>query len=181
MLDDLCGRPLPFGSAFPVAIAAAAQRTKHECWQPFPPTTTFHPTRHAGNLRVNLLRRHPIAIALVFLLLVTAFHPLPPLVDAITGSAPGDVDLDRPTMYVALAPLSNTLDALTFFSAARAAWAAVVWILVLAAWGALRAGTRRQRIVPALAGPLTLLGIDDATVILTRPLALLTSTDYAIT
>jgi len=130
---------------------------------------------------VNLLRRHPIAIALVFLLLVTAFHPLPPLVDAITGSAPGDVDLDRPTMYVALAPLSNTLDALTFFSAARAAWAVVVWILVLAAWGALRAGTRRQRIVRALAGPLTLLVMGVATVFLPRPVPRLTTTDSGAT
>src|SRR2546430_8506578 len=177
MLDDLCGRPLPFGSAFPVAIAAAAQRTEHECWQPFQPTTTFHPTRHAGNLRVNLLRRHPIATALAFRLLVTAFHPLPPLVDAITGSAPGDVDLDRPTMYVALAPLSNTLDALTFFSAARAAWAVVVWVLVLAAWGALRAGTRRPRVVRALAGAPTLLVMGVAKVFLPRPVPRLPTTD----
>src|SRR5204863_2356566 len=92
--------------------------------------------RHAGNLRVNLLRRHPIAIALVVLLLVTAIHPLPALVDAITGSAPGDVDLDRPVLYVMFAPLSDTLDALTFFSLSRAVWAVVVWTLLLAAWGA---------------------------------------------
>src|SRR5438105_14519674 len=105
MLDDLCGRPLPFGSAFPVAIATAAQRTKHECWQPFQPTTTFHSTRHAGNLRVNLLRRHPIAIALVLLLVVTAFHPLPPLVDRITGAAPADAALDQPATHVSAAPL----------------------------------------------------------------------------
>jgi len=130
---------------------------------------------------VNLLRRHPIAIALVLLLLVTAFHPLPPLVDAITGSAPGDVDLDRPTMYVALAPFSNTLDALTFFSAARAGWAVVVWILVLAAWGAFRAGTRRQRIVRALAGPLTLLVMGVAAVFLPRPVPRLTTTDSGAT
>src|SRR5438270_13263020 len=130
MLDDLCGRPLPFGSAFPVAIATAAQRTKHECWQPFQPTTTFHSTRHAGNLRVNLLRRHPVAIALVVLLLATAIHPLSPLIDAVTGSAPGDVDLERPVLYVVFAPLSNTLDALTFFSQSRAEWALVVWIPV---------------------------------------------------
>src|SRR5881397_1226767 len=103
-----------------------------------PLTTSFHPTRHAGNLRVNLLRRHPVAIALVLLLLATAIHPLSPLVDAVTGSAPGDADLDRPVLYVMFAPLSNTLDALTFFSLARAEWAVAVWILALAAWGALR-------------------------------------------
>ena len=87
---------------------------------------------------MNLLRRHPVAIALVVLLLATAIHPLSPLIDAVTGSAPGDVDLERPVLYVVFAPLSNTLDALTFFSQSRAEWALVVWILVLAAWGALR-------------------------------------------
>src|SRR5881397_668134 len=103
-----------------------------------PRTTSFHPTRHAGNLRVNLLRRHPVAIALVVLLLATAIHPLSPLIDAVTGSMPGDVDLERPVTYVLFAPLSNTLDALTFFSQSRAEWALAVWILALAAWGALR-------------------------------------------
>ena len=75
---------------------------------------------------MNVLRRHPVAIALVLLLLVTAIHPLSPLVDAITGSAPGDADLDRPLLYVLSAPISNLLDALTFFSQKRAEWALVV-------------------------------------------------------
>ena len=87
---------------------------------------------------MNLLRRHPVAIVLVLLLLVSAIHPLSPLVDAITGSTPGDVDLDRPVLYVLTAPISNVLDALTFFSLQRAQWALVVWVAVLAAWGALR-------------------------------------------
>jgi len=81
---------------------------------------------------VNLLRRHPIAIALVALLLVTAIHALPPLVDAVTGSPPGDVELVRPALYVILAPLSDTLDALTFLSLERARWALAVWALALA-------------------------------------------------
>ena len=76
---------------------------------------------------MNLLRRHPIAIALVALLLVTAFHPLPPLLDAVTDAPPGDVELVRPLMYTVLAPLSDTLDALTFFSLERARWALAVW------------------------------------------------------
>ena len=87
---------------------------------------------------MNLLRRHPVAIALVLLLLVTAIRPLSPLVDAVTGSVPGDADLDRPILYVMFAPLSNTLDALTFFTMARAEWALGVWMLALGAWGALR-------------------------------------------
>jgi len=130
---------------------------------------------------VNLLRRHPVAIALVLLLLVTAIHPLSPLVDAVTGSVPGDADLDRPILYVMFAPLSNTLDALTFFSLGRAQWALVVWILALSAWGALRpasAGaptTRRRRVGRALAGPGIVLLLAAAAVLLPRPVPRLTT------
>jgi len=112
---------------------------------------------------VNLLRRHPVAIALVVLLLLTAIHPLPALVDAVTGSAPGDADLDRPMLYVLFAPLSDTLDALTFFSLSRAVWAVVVWVLLLAAWGAIRASSDslswRRIVASALLGPLALVAL----------------------
>ena len=133
---------------------------------------------------MNLLRRHPVAIALVVLLFVTAIRPLPSLVDAITGSAPGDVDLDRPISYVLFAPLSNTLDALTFFSLARAEWAFGVWVLASAAWGALRRSTPpgkpltvRRRISRALVGPLAIVLLAVATVLLPRPVPRLGSTD----
>jgi hypothetical protein len=122
---------------------------------------------------VNLLRRHPVAIALVVLLLATAIHPLSPLIDAVTGSTPGDVDLERPVTYVLFAPLSNTLDALTFFSQPRAEWALAVWILALAAWGALRRSetplTWRRRTTRALVGPGVLLLLAVAAVLLPRP------------
>jgi hypothetical protein len=128
---------------------------------------------------VNLLRRHPVAIALVLLLLVTAIHPLSPLVDAVTGSVPGDADLDRPILYVMFAPLSNTLDALTFFSLGRAQWAISVWILALGAWGALRPSaapiTRRHRVGRAFAGPGILLLLAAAAVLLPRPVPRLTT------
>lgn len=130
---------------------------------------------------MNLLRRHPIAIALVVLLFVTAIHPLPPVVDAITGSAPGDVDLERPVLYVVFAPLSNVLDTLTFFSLGRAQWFVIVWALLLAAWGALRAGTRRQRVGRALLGPLVMLALAGAAVILPRPVPRLTASDGSAT
>ncbi len=130
---------------------------------------------------MNLLRRHPVAIALVLLLLATAIHPLSPLVDAVTGSVPGDADLDRPILYVMFAPLSNTLDALTFFSTARAAWALTVWILLLAAWGALRRWetllTWRRRTVRALIGPGVLIVLAIAAVLLPRPVPRLTTAD----
>jgi len=65
---------------------------------------------------LKLVTRHPIAFALAALVLIAALWPLPPLVDAVTNQPPGDADLLRPFFYVALAPLSNTLDALTFLS-----------------------------------------------------------------
>ena len=132
---------------------------------------------------MNLLRRHPVAIVLVFLLLVTAVHPLSPLVDAITGSAPGDADLDRPTLYVMFAPLSNVLDGLTFFSQARAEWALAVWVVALAAWGALRRGaatiTPRRRVARALVGPGVLVLLAAAAVLLPRPVPRLVTTSGA--
>ena len=122
---------------------------------------------------VNLLRRHPVAIALVLLLVVTAIHPIPPLVDAITGSAPGDADLDRPLLYVVSAPLSNTLDALTFFSQARAEWFLAFWIVALGLWGALAgrgaATTWRRRILRIVVGPAILVALGVAAVLLPRP------------
>jgi hypothetical protein len=130
---------------------------------------------------VNLLRRHPIAIALVVLLLATAIHPLPPLVDAVTGSVPGDVELERPILYVVLAPLSDTLDTFTFFSLARAYWALAVWGLALAAWGATRPGTPRLRVGRALVGPLALVVLGGATVVLPRPVPWLAAADSAAT
>jgi hypothetical protein len=130
---------------------------------------------------VNLLRRHPVAIALVLLLLVSAIHPLSPLIDAITGSAPGDADLDRPILYVMFAPLSNTLDALTFFSLPRAEWALAVWMVLLGVWGALRPAavplTPGQRAGRALLGPVILILLAVAAVLLPRPVPRLASTD----
>ncbi len=128
---------------------------------------------------MNLLRRHPVAIALVVLLLATAIHPLSPLIDAVTGSTPGDVDLERPVTYVLVAPLSNTLDALTFLSQPRAEWALAVWILALAALGALRRSetplTWRRRTTRALVGPGVLVLLAVAAVLLPRPVPRLTT------
>jgi hypothetical protein len=130
---------------------------------------------------VNLLRRHPIAFALVALLLITAFHPLPPLVDAVTGSAPGDVELERPVSYIVVAPLSNVLDAFTFFSMGRAYWALIVWAGALAVWGGTRPGSIRRRASLAFAGPLALLLIAGATVLLPRPVPRLVAADSTAT
>jgi hypothetical protein len=128
---------------------------------------------------VNLLRRHPVAIALLLLLLITAIHPLSPLVDVVTGSAPGDADLDRPILYVMFAPLSSILDALTFFSLPRAEWAVTVWILGLAAWGALRRAatplTWQRRAVRAAIGPAVVVLLALAAVVLPRPVPRLVS------
>ena len=130
---------------------------------------------------MNLLRRHPIALALVALLFVSAFHSLPPLVDAVTGAPPGDVELVRPLLYTVLAPLSDTLDTLTFLSLERARWALAVWALTLATWGALRRGTVRRRVSLALAGPIGIVLLGLATVVLPRPVPRLVATDSTAT
>ena len=130
---------------------------------------------------MNLLKRHPIAIALVVLLLVTAINALPPLVDPVTGSAPDDIELVRPPLYIVLAPLSDTLDALTFLSLERAYWALAVWALALAAWGALRPGTAGLRAGRALLGPIGLALLGGATVLLPRPVPRLAAADSAVT
>src|SRR2546426_11625503 len=41
-------------------------------------------------VRMNLLRRHPIAFVLLALVVVSAIDPLPALVDAATGAPPAD-------------------------------------------------------------------------------------------
>src|SRR5437763_1602762 len=69
-------------------------------------------------VRMNLLRRYPIAFTLMALVIVSALAPLPPLVDAVTGAPPYDVDLVRPATYTLLAPSLDVLDALTFLSIA---------------------------------------------------------------
>lgn len=134
---------------------------------------------------MNLLRRHPIALALLLVLVVTAIRPLPPLVDAVTGSAPGDAELRRPILYVLLAPLSTTLDALTFISLPRAQWAIAVWMLALAAWGggggAIRGGSALRRTGRALLGPVALIALAGAAVLLPRPVPRLETNDAGAT
>src|SRR5947208_1962680 len=79
------------------------------------PGNSFH-RPHPRILRVNLLRRHPIALALIVLVVWSSVDPLPALVDAVTRAPAADADLTRPIGYLLLAPLSDVLDALTFLS-----------------------------------------------------------------
>src|SRR6266851_4110896 len=79
-------------------------------------------------VRVNLFRRHPIALGLIALVLVSALAPLPALVDAVSGAPPPDADLIRPALYTLFAPASDVLDALTFLSLERARAFLLVWV-----------------------------------------------------
>jgi hypothetical protein len=130
---------------------------------------------------VNLLRRYPLALALLALLLLSGLQPLPPLVDAVTGVPPADADLVRPTVYTLLAPPSNVLDALTFLSLERARALVIVWAVALAAWGALRRGTARRRLGRALLGPLGFVAAGGAAVALPRPVPQLVAADSSVT
>ncbi|HET7790900.1 MAG TPA: hypothetical protein VFK78_08905 [Gemmatimonadales bacterium] len=128
---------------------------------------------------LTLVRRHPIAVALAILVLVTAIGPLPPLVDAATGSPAGDGALVRPLLYVFLAPLSDVLDALTFLSVERAEALLLTWSVVLALWWGLRSRGWR-RIAGAVAGPVVVVAFAAATVALPRPVPRLTVSDSSL-
>lgn len=132
-------------------------------------------------VKMNLLRRYPITLAAIALVLVTAFSPLPPLVDAVSGAAPYDVDLVRPAAYTATAPVSDVLDALTFLSLERARWFLIVWAIALAAWGAVRPGSARRRLLRAVGGVVMLLLLAVATAVLPRPVVRLVPADSTLT
>lgn len=128
-----------------------------------------------------MLRRHPIAFLLLALVIAGALAPLAPLVDVATGSPPGDVALVLPAGYLALAPLSNLLDALTFLSVERAPWALGAWLLGLAAWGLLRAGSPLRRLARVVAGPVSLVALAAAAAALPRPVPRLAPDDSGLT
>jgi hypothetical protein len=130
---------------------------------------------------VNAARRYPITVALILLVLFSAVDPLPSLVDAVTGAAAVDADLVRPLGYIVLAPLSDVLDGLTFLSLERARALLAVWAVALALWGALRPGTLARRITRAVVGPLVLLAVVAATVVLPRPVPRFVTADSAVT
>jgi hypothetical protein len=129
---------------------------------------------------VPFARRYPITLALIVLVLVSALDPLPPLVDAVTGAVAGDAELVRPVSYLALAPLSDVLDGLTFLSLARAQMLLVVWAVVLLLWGALRPGTWLRRVARAVAGPVLLAAICAAAIALPRPVPHLVAADSSV-
>ncbi|OLC03856.1 MAG: hypothetical protein AUH46_04850 [Gemmatimonadetes bacterium 13_1_40CM_70_15] len=126
---------------------------------------------------MSLVRRHPIALALTTLLVLSALWPLPSLLDAVTGAPPGDADLTRPFLYLLMAPLTNLLDALTFLSLARAQALVATWMVALALWGLLRPGSWRLRMGRAALGIGTILFLVGATLALPRPVPRLVTAD----
>ena len=129
---------------------------------------------------MNLLRRHPIALALVALVLLSGLSPLPPLVDAVSGAPPPDADLVRPGLYTVLAPISNVLDALTFLTVDRAKVFLLTWMFALALWGGLGRGSIRRRILTALLGSLAVPVLGAAAVLLPRPVPRLVTADSTL-
>jgi len=132
-------------------------------------------------VRMNLLRRYPITCTLLALVLVSALAPLPPLVDAVSGAPPYDVDLVRPTFYTLLAPLSDVLDALTFLSLGRAWWFLLTWMVALTVCGVLRSGPPRRRVLRATLGPLGVVVLGLAAVLVPRPVPRLVPADSTLT
>jgi len=130
---------------------------------------------------MNLLRRYPITCTLLALVLVSALAPLPPLVDAVSGAPPYDVDLVLPTFYTLLAPLSDVLDALTFLSVGRAWWLLLTWMVALTVCGVLRSGPPRRRVLRATLGPLGVVVLGLAAVLVPRPVLRLVPADSTLT
>src|SRR4029077_10030233 len=128
-------------------------------------------------LRLRVLTRHPFACLLLILVVVSAFFPLAPIVDAVTGAVPGDASLARPALYVVLAPISNTLDALTFLTIERAQVLLGTWTIALELWGLASAKSRRGRLVRIILAPVVVLALAGAAVLLPRPVPALESAD----
>lgn len=132
-------------------------------------------------VRVNLVRRYPIALTLIALVLVSALAPLPALVDAVSGAPPPDADLVRPALYTLFAPLSDVLDALTFLSLERARAFLLVWVPAIALWGLTRPGSRARRLLRAGATGLAFALLVVAVVALPRPVPRLVTPDSTLT
>ena len=126
---------------------------------------------------MRVLARHPFAWLLLVLVIASAFASLPPIVDAVTGAVPGDASLARPVLYVAFAPASNLLDALTFLTLERAQALLATWTIALALWGALAGGTWLRRLVRVLLAPVVVLALAAAAVLLPRPVPALETGD----
>src|SRR5438034_2713770 len=189
MLDDLRRAPLAARRPVPIGVGALGERAQHQVRDPGEAGearhggasgNSFH-RPHPRILRVNLLRRHPIALALIVLVVSSSVDPLPALVDAVTRAPAADADLTRPVGYVLLAPFSDVLDALTFLSLGRAQVLLAVWSVLLALWGAARPGTLRQRLLRAIVGPALVVSLAFATVFLPRPVPRIAVADSSFT
>ena len=128
---------------------------------------------------MRLVRRHPIAVTLAVLIVLTAVSPLPPLLDAVTGAPAGDADLSRPWLYLVLAPASDLLDALTFLTLPRAEALLGGWALMLAVGGILAGGSWLRRGARAGLGIGAVLAVAAAAVLLPRPVSRLVAADSA--
>jgi hypothetical protein len=118
---------------------------------------------------VRFVRRHAFAIFVAALILVTAAWSFPPLVDAVTGSAPGGAEFLRPFLYVALAPVSDLLDALTFLSLERAFVFAGFWAVALGVWAAWRKVSWWRRALRAVGGVMVIVLLAVAAALAPRP------------
>jgi hypothetical protein len=86
-------------------------------------------------------------MAMSVLLLGTALFAIPPLTDAVTGARVRDAHLALSTWYILLAPLCDTLDALSMFSGRQHFAFFATITLLYAAWRRLRlTPPRRMRV-----------------------------------
>src|SRR5207248_3259806 len=86
-----------------------------------------------------------------------------------------------PVPLPAGAPRPALPDALTFLSLGRAWWFLPTWIVALSVWGLLRAGPPRRRVLRATLGPLGVVVLGLAAVLVPRPVLRLVPADSTLT
>lgn len=118
---------------------------------------------------MRFVLRHSIALLLAAAVAAAAIYAVPPVADAVTGAAPADAELALPWTYALAAPLSNTLDAMTFLSLPRAEAFLGTWLVLLAAVGVLRRGSALRRVLRAAGYALGFVAFVAAVVLLPRP------------
>ncbi|MFN8580359.1 MAG: hypothetical protein U0163_05190 [Gemmatimonadaceae bacterium] len=113
-----------------------------------------------------------VAIALSVALLLTAWRPLSPLVDASTGSTASGAHLRLGAGYLVLAPLCSTLDALSLLSVSQHI-ALVSWILAFLVLGVAlaRKVTWRTVLVRLVGGVAAVAAVYVVNALVPRPMA----------
>jgi hypothetical protein len=146
------------------------------------PSRESHARDSAAEEVRSLYRRVPwLAVVTTLAVLFAAGCAVEPIRDAATLETVPEVFLSRPFGYVLLAPLSDSLDMLTLFSAQQHIAFMIGLIVLFAVWRTIRLvtsrGSLRSHLVAAAAFFVSLLILYAAAAVLPRPMAALVAND----